>query len=34
MKRNVVYPGVKPGKKTAEFIDQVMNRITLKSRSA
>jgi preprotein translocase subunit SecY len=30
MKRNGGFiPGVKPGKKTAEFIDQVMSRITL-----
>ncbi len=30
MKRNEGYiPGVKPGKKTAEYIDQVMSRITL-----
>ncbi|MGL5890344.1 MAG: preprotein translocase subunit SecY, partial [Bacteroidia bacterium] len=30
MKRNEGFiPGVKPGKKTAEFIDQVMSRITL-----
>lgn len=30
MKRNEGYiPGIKPGKKTAEYIDQVMSRITL-----
>jgi preprotein translocase subunit SecY len=30
MKRNEGFiPGVKPGKKTAEFIDQIMSRITL-----
>jgi preprotein translocase subunit SecY len=30
MKRNEGYiPGVKPGKKTADYIDQIMSRITL-----
>jgi preprotein translocase subunit SecY len=28
-KNNGFIPGVKPGKKTAEFIDQIMSRITL-----
>jgi preprotein translocase subunit SecY len=28
-KNNGFVPGVKPGKKTAEFIDQIMSRITL-----
>jgi preprotein translocase subunit SecY len=28
-KNNGFIPGVKPGKRTAEFIDQIMSRITL-----